>query len=262
VDGIFSIYPSFAKAELIILEAQSSKGNTIHHKDFNKTAIMCKDSIDAVLRNYAINVPVHAIYQSATQFKCYCLVREYTSTYTYVKICEFELPKSLKNVKALQELLNIGAYMLAVKHRAKDSMHKILNVKPKGFLSHSIPLIPNTPSTPVKETEKKEPKKETPSARIGTRNEGKYKRKSVSTVEQTFSARSDSKTQGDNSIVEFAIDNLTNQPVATKQILEDDVAEIELEITSRLQGQCERKKKILFTFIICNKNSCIPFIVV
>src|SRR5689334_1034090 len=74
VDGIFSAYPPHGKAELIMLEAQVrkknynnfqvSKENETHHKDYNKTAKMCKDSVDAVFQHYNIVVPVYAIYQN------------------------------------------------------------------------------------------------------------------------------------------------------------------------------------------------------
>jgi len=66
---------------------------------------------------------------------------------------------------------------------------------------------------------------------------------------QTYNTRTKSIEQGDYSVVEFAIDKLTNQPVVLKQILEDDIAEAELEITTRLQGQCDNLMKIITTYI-------------
>jgi len=85
---------------------------------------MCKDSIDAVLRNFGIHVPVHSIHQTTTQFECFHMSREYNQVYVYVKLFNRELPKSLQNVGNLRELLELGIFMLAIKKLAKNTIKK------------------------------------------------------------------------------------------------------------------------------------------
>jgi len=65
--------------------------------------------------------------------------------------------------------------------------------------------------------------------------------------------------QGEYSYVEFSVDTITNQHVATKVIFDKEIAEAELQITLRLQGQSEHIIKLLSTYISYDGNRVLVF---
>jgi len=90
---------------------------------------MCKHSIDDVLHNFGISIPVHSIYQTEMKFKCYYVNREFNQLYIYVKLFDCELPKSLRTIDNLRNLLELGIFMLAIKKQAVNTMKKIMEAK-------------------------------------------------------------------------------------------------------------------------------------
>jgi len=208
VDGILSVFLSQDfKAEIILLEAQLNKTNQLSHEDYNKTAIMCKDSIDSILRNFRVNVPVHAINQNGIiqqehQFTCYSLSRNFDQVYTYVQLFNLVTPKSLKEVNNLRDVLEIGIVMLAIKELAKETINIIEKaVNNPNQREIIIPTINPTPPTPLR----------------GKQPQIKEEEEELS-IKNTFSGSTPSTKQGEYSIVEFGIDKLTNQSVAKKKI--------------------------------------------
>jgi len=105
---------------------------------------MCKDSADAVINNFNCIIPIYAILQTEFTFECFCMERKFNQVYNFVSLFKGTVPKDLSTFDNVNQLLQLGIYMLTLRHFTTEQYNSLKNHKSLK-INKSLKVLPTPP---------------------------------------------------------------------------------------------------------------------